>query len=232
MMSLLRRKKWAEISFEKNLGGEIYLLPAGVIRAEEIMEKTYAEEERLVLKKILELGKSERGGQVPVAKLQKSVSHLITLPLFEIIDALDKKDFLGPGQDDCVKIGTGGLELLQKQSNRSGGFTVNNTINAGPNSNIAIGDNNQQSISQSVNPDFNESINAIAEVIKASAMSDSDKRIAHAELEEIVDCYIRKDKEKGRYKVLSLDNFLKVAGIAAQFIQHTDKLVAAFDSLR
>lgn len=215
------------------VGTHVKMTMAGVLEAETIMESKYAEEELMVLEKAVELGRRESNGYVILEVLNRALPPL-SMSVNEFVNELERKGFLGGGVDEATKVLPKGFEFLQKQSNTQGNISIYNTIHAGNNSNNAIGNDNNQSITQSINPDFASAIQNLTELIKASSLAELVKEERLDDLERI---HRLGDKEQTPNvkqldisKVELLRTSLQVVDLAMKAAPHLDKLTGFFGS--
>ncbi len=229
MDRLAKKRKWIELSMEAGLLLNVSLLPAGVIAAEKVMAKTYAEEELLVLQKIHELGSDSWAG-VLLGDLQKALPDL-TYPLREyLIELEDGKGFIDSPTGETVKASKKGVQFLEGRTNRDSGFSFN--INTGHGSPVTFGDQNTIISNTNLNPEFDKALVSLVEIIKASSMPAHEMRLA---LDDLVDLQKLANVEKSpgiiaratkiieSFKVLA-----EAAGLAAQIGPYIPHLLSAF----
>ena len=218
----------------------VYLSDAGIEAAEKIMEQKYADEELMILREIHERGKNHPNGLVKFEDLATDFPNL-SLPMHEIIEEIDRKGLLGQGVDEYIKIGSGGLELLQKKSNRTGGITINdnrqhNTIHSGANSINTIGNYNQITNSQTVNPEFDNAVRSLIDLINASSMENEEREDAFDILKSVNKIALREPTptllERGLTFVTALKPIFETINLLGAAAPHLAVLLSHFEYVK
>lgn len=218
-----------------SLGKRGYITPYGREQIEDFMEKTYAEEELLVLKTAADLTKGQNQGWIMWNPLEQALPEL-KYPLRDIVNELERKRFFLHEFDEGVKVGPQGYEFLQQRANRDTGFAVNynQNITTGHGSPVVIGDSNTVVTNTSVNPEFDSAILALTKVIETSSMPTHEMRLALDDLVELQKLaamekspgiVARATKIIGSFKVLA-----DVAGLAGQIAPYVPQILTHFQN--
>ena len=216
--------------------------PAGIEEVEKNMEKSYAEEELLVLKKIFEMGKKHQLRDVEYSDLAKEVGDLSN-PFHMIVDELENKRFLqSVASDGCVRISPRGIEFLQ-QARNSFQSNTGNTNNFNFHAPVAAFQNQTQNSTQNTtqivsitnNPDFDKAISSMTEVIKTSSISNDDKEEFLHELQSIIKLAQKEPTpeigRKGLAKIEYFNSIVKASDVALKLAPHLPAISDYFEKL-
>ncbi len=220
LLDSLVQRAYQKQLIDMSLGGYGCVTALGHEMLENHMERTWAEEERLVLEAAVKLTKEKANYQrwVYWNDLEKEVGSL-NHSLNDLVNALEAKGFFVHEFDEGVKVGSGGYDFLERQSNKVTGHmtvnTTNNTINAGTNNVNVIGDNNSATLAIQVNPDFQQAIQSVLDLIETSELNALHKEEYHSLMRRIDELSQREQtpevKELAKSKILTLENGLKAS---------------------
>jgi Mn-dependent DtxR family transcriptional regulator len=235
IMMQLKKKNLAQFDF----GGNASLTPDGVEEIGNEMEKTYAEQELLVLKTIHELSKNNTRGEAHFSEVEKAVG-LPFIVLCEIIDELhDRKNYLGEASDEHLKLSPRGKEFLQGRSNLNQSGSINNIthINAPVGNLQQFTNNSNQTFTQNniTNPEFNDAITSLIELVKSSAISNFKKEDLISDIERIKQLAEEKPSselvEHAKTKINYLEMAFKGTELATKVAPYIPQIYAFFEGL-
>ena len=214
------------------------LQPEGIIFAEEYMAQDYADKELLVLKTIYEMGKNKPKRDVLYVDLLYSNATFKDDELNSIIEELERKGFLGKASDECVRISPQGMEFIEGKSNmpnhQSSRDVYNTYINA-PSNNLIGGKSNTQNAQINLNPEFDNAIKSIVDLIQASSISGFKKDDLLSNVEHIKQLPSSEPSvelvEHAKSKINYLDAAVKGTDIAVKVVPYLPALITYFEGL-
>ncbi len=190
---------------------------------------------RFVMNAILLLGSKVPDKLVSFDKLQQALPKL-TFPLHQFINILKEKGFLGLQIDEYLQLGPNGHRFLEgddadRRSNIVNNI-MNNTINAGDNSQNVIGNHNSQTQIISVSPEFDKAITAVLELVEKSSLLDDDKRDAINDIATISRCANNpQEAMRGFSKLEALKFLMSSSSVALKVVEYWPALEAHFTRL-
>lgn len=232
LIGLLKYANIAEYTF-----GSVFLTPTGVYLAETYMAQDYADNELLVLNTIYEYGSKSQYGEVIIFDLARDL-NMTQFELNEYLNELEnEKKFIRSIADEAVIVTPRGKEFLQRKSNvpnQSVRDIYNTYINA-PSNNQIGGQNNKQNAQINLNPDFDNAIKSVIQLINESSLSDFKKNDLNSTVEHIKQLPSSEPSlelaEHGKSKIDYVK--LAVAGtdIALKIVPHLHTLHEYFDKI-
>jgi hypothetical protein len=213
--------------------GGVCLTFNGFEVASDYMERTYAEEERIVLETAIRLSKATDQRHIFWNKLEAELPKL-SHDLRDIVNELEARGLFLHEIDEGVRVGPKGYEFVENQSNRASlNTTIFETHNHGPSINQIGGENNTQNAVLQVNPDFDKAITELTSLVKASSMPAHDIAEAIADLESITRLALAPKDEgivkRAMAKIASLKTLVEVGGLAVQAAPQIEHLLKAFN---
>jgi hypothetical protein len=216
--------------------GTIVLTAHGIDEVEREMAETYEQKQRLVLEKIYELGENSISG-VMIWDLEKALSPLTRDEISRIlIDLEDNLRLIDSPTGESLKILPAGIKFLEKSGTEPAptqGHTSYTIIVHGNNSGaITQGNENSQTVVQTTNPDFNEAIRALFEIVQSSEMSADDKEEIVVEVVAL-NKLANKDRtaetlERAKLRMNIIDGLLKAADLTTKAAPYLPAINAYF----
>jgi len=222
--------------------GKVILTARGIDELEKFMEKTYAEKELLVLKKIYEMGKNNPRRDVNYFDLPHYMD-VDSNELSTIVDELHRKKFLGDASDECVRISPKGVEFLEGKSNSPNLINRDNINNFNFHAPVGAFQNQTNNSSQNVNQpinitdnsDFNTAIESLTELVKTSSLSNFKKEDLITDIERIQNLAKLEPSselvEHAKSKINYLDTAIKATDLAAKASPYFPQIYAYFEKL-
>jgi len=155
---------------------KVYIRPNGITKGEELKKMQIAEKERLVLRKIYELGGPTHLDWVPIDTLQKELG-MDFRELNGILLDFERKKGWAEGPDEAIGLTPAGVrEYENPSSDARGGTTIQNIFHAPVQGGfIQGGQGHTQHNVYSNNPKIDETIGAVVRLIQESKLDDLDK---------------------------------------------------------
>ena len=159
----------------------------GIERAEELLKMQMAEKERLVLKKIYDLGGPTHLDWVPIDRLQKELGMQFRELNGILLDFERKKGWV-EGPDEAIGLTPAAVREVENPGgdNRGGGTTIQNIFH-GPfqGGMIQDGEGNTQHNTFSNDPKIDETISAVVRLIQESGLNSLDKEDVLKDVERL-----------------------------------------------
>ena len=166
---------------------KVRILPPGIEKAEELLNMQMVEKERLVLKKIYDLGGPTHLDWVPIDRLQKELGMNFR-ELNGILLDFERKKGWAEGPDEAIGLTPAGVREYENPGAdaRSGGTTIHNVFHAPVQGGfIQGGQGHTQHNVYSNNPKIDEAIGAVVKLIQESNLGDLDKEDILKDVERV-----------------------------------------------
>ena len=230
----LQKKGWGEFGW----AGCIFITSDGIEKIQNDMAQNYADKELFVLKTIDEMSKNNPRGEVHAREVQNALG-LSFHEFYEItLELYDRKRYLGAASDEHIKLSPAGKEFLQGKSNMSNHQSVrdiyNTYVNA-PSNNQIGGQYNTQNAQINLNPEFDNAIKAITDLIQSSSISGFKRDDLLSTIEHIKQLPSSKPSpelvEHAKSKISYLDTVIKGTDLAIKVAPYLPALVTYFERL-
>jgi hypothetical protein len=234
IMVQLKNKELADFPF-----GYALITPDGIEEIDKHMAQTYAEKEFLVLKTIHEMSENSPSKAVKYGDVYNALG-MSNEDFHEIITELyDRKKYLGPTYDEHLKLSPSGKEFLQGRSNLYQSGSINNIthINAPVGNLQQFTNNSNQAFTQNniTNPEFNDAITSIIELVKSSAISNFKKEDLISDIERIKQLSETEPSpelvEHAKTKINYLEMAFKGTELATKVAPYFPQIYAFFEGL-
>ena len=166
---------------------KVRILPAGIEKAEELLKMQMVEKERLVLRKIYDLGGPTHTDWVPIDRLQKELGMQFRELNGILLDFERKKGWV-EGPDEAIGLTPAGVREVENPGGdaRGGGTTVQNIFQGPFQGGMIIGgQGHTQHNTFSNNPKIDETISAVVRLVQESDLNSLDKEDVLKDVERL-----------------------------------------------
>ena len=229
----LKDKKLVRMVFQR----QVNLTTKGIDKAEKLMQKSYAGKELLVLEKIYEMCQKSSNRHILYKDSPKDID-VDPYNLDDIIEELHNKGYLDSKYDEHYKISIKGIEFLQGRSNMPNHISARDIYNTnihGNSNNQIGGQSNKQNAQININPEFDNAIKSIVELIKVSSISNFKKEDLITDIERIQNLAKNPPSielvEHAKSKINYLDIALKGTDLSLKVAPYIPALIAYFEGL-
>ncbi len=198
---------------------KVSIRPNGIIKAEELKKMQMVEKERLVLKKIYDLGGPTHLDWVPIDRLQKELGMEFR-ELNGILLDFERKKGWAEGPDEAIGLTPAGVREYENPGRdaRGGGTTIQNIFHAPVQGGfIQGGQGHTQHNVYSNNPKIDETIGAVVKLIQESNLDDLDKEDVLKDVERLKELASKEQTSD------TLNRIEKRIGMVKTFIETAQK---------